>query len=99
MGTSLTRFELQIPIYDNLSQPTQYNAIQNFLAGLAALTTYISSEGFVNGNIPQIQIVYGLITVAQQSAALNLLNTLNSALVGASSPTVLCTINTVQTQP
>lgn len=99
MPTSLTRFELQIPIYDNISQPTQYNAVRTFLTGLQGLTTYIASNGYVNGSSPEVLIVYGLITTAQQAAALNLLTTLNASLAAAGSPAILCTIHTVTSEP
>ena len=99
MPTSLTRFEVQLPIYDNFTQTAQYNAVNTFITNLLAMTSYVEYEGYVNGVTPQIRIIYGLITVAQQPAALNLLTTLNNTLVAAGSPTVLCTTNTVNTQP
>lgn len=96
MATNLTRFEVQLPLFaDGTSQQTAVNQFLtnvNTLCDLILSTTYVNK---VNGTQVYTQLVYGLITTAQQATALGFLNTLNTAL----GFNVLCTINTVTSEP
>lgn len=96
MATNLTRFEVQLPLFaDGTSQQT---AVNQFLANVNTLCDIILSTTYVNktnGSQVYTQLAYGLITTAQQATALGFLNTLNTAL----GFNVLCTINTVTSEP
>ena len=97
MATNFTRFEIVLPNTD-AGTPAQ-SAINTFLSNMETLcqlvmyTAYILEQG--TGNISQQQVLYGLITTAQQTTALGYLNTLNAAL----GFNVLCTVNIVTSEP
>ena len=97
MATSLTRFEVQLPLFaDGTSQA---NAVNTFLSNVLTLCPYIQNDGYIHQQdgvtVTQVRLVYGLITTLQQAAALAFLVTLNTSL----GQNVLCTINTVSSEP
>lgn len=94
MATNLTRFEIVLPMQTDTNRAT----IQQFLTNLASLTNYVLTSGYIvdnTGTFTNHDIIYGLLTAAQQSTALGYLNTLNAAL----GQNVLCTVNTVTSEP
>jgi hypothetical protein len=95
MSTSLIRFEIQLPLFDDGSAGQQ--ATDNFVASMSTLTNVVQYNAFTGTReIPVgVTILYGLITSAQSSTALGYLETLNSALVS----NVTCTINNVTSEP
>ena len=98
MPSSFTKFEVRIP-QDTGNSTTQDIAIRQFLSGLATLTGSYSYSLYqqvdTSNTYTQWLLVFGLITVAQQSQALTLLNTLNTAL----GFNVLCYTYPVTSQP
>lgn len=97
MASTMTRFEIQIPLTDNL---TQQVAIDTFLDSIGTLAPFTYNVQYVyrNHNLGTGQytaLIYGLITTAQQVTALGFLNTLNTTL----GIPVLCTASGVTTQP
>lgn len=97
MATVMTRFEIQIPLTNN---PNQQAAVNTFLDNIGTLCKFTYNAQYVYsshdlGVGQYTALVYGLITAAQQAAALGFLNTLNTAL----GTPVLCTVNNVTTEP
>ncbi len=96
MAANFTRFEVQIPLYSDGTP--EADAVNVFKSSLLTLNQFVSNDAYINetdGSIRQVHLIYGLITVAQQSAALGFLNTLNASL----GTNVLCTVNTVTSEP
>jgi hypothetical protein len=96
MPTSLIKFEVRLPLATTGS--AQDASIQSFLTSLAALTPYTFLTAYqvdASGSLTQYNLVFGLLTSAQASTALNLLTTLNAAL----GFNVLCYTWTVNQQP
>lgn len=96
MAASLTRFEIVLPVFaDGSSQQT---AVNNFIASITGLTPVVQYTAYQTtgvGQQTQQNVIYGLLTAAQQAQALTFLNTLNAAL----GSNVLCTVNTVTSEP
>lgn len=95
MATNLTRFEVVLPNTD-AGTPAD-TAVTTFLTNMQTLTQIVMYTAYImkGGVLTQQNIIYGLLTTAQQSTALGYLNTLNASL----GYTVLCTINTVTQEP
>jgi ketopantoate hydroxymethyltransferase len=96
MATNLTRFEIVLPNVDTGSAAD--NAIQQFLTNMKTLCQLVMYTAYIYpqaGGLTQQNVLYGLITTAQQATALGYLNTLNAAL----GSNVLCTINAVTQEP
>src|SRR5215831_18351375 len=82
MATTMIKFEVRLPLIQG-NGSAQDTAIQSFLSGLAALTPYTFGNFYqvdTGGNVSQYNLVFGLLTSAQATSALSLLNTLNTAL-------------------
>lgn len=100
MATTMTRFEVQIPI---TGDPNQQAAKDQFLDNIGTLckfaynAQYVFASHDLSGNPPAqyVALIYGLITAAQQPAALGFLNTLNAAFP---SP-VVCIVSQVTAEP
>lgn len=99
MATNLTRFEIVIPNVDAGSAAE--TAIATFLNNMNTLCQLVMYTAYIyplntGGNVlTQQNVLYGLITSAQQSTALGYLNALNTAL----GSNVECTVNIVTSEP
>ncbi len=99
MSSTLTRFEIIMPIIDTVPPAVDNSAaINTFLTGLAALTKYKTTSAYVvdaNGNYTNHNIVYGNLASTQTAGGLALLTALNTAL----GTPVECTSWPVASQP
>ena len=99
MATNLTRFEIVLPNTDfGTPQQTAINNFINSMLSLCQLVMYSAYIYPINGSASNFNgqnVLYGLLTTAQQATALNNLNTLNAAL----GYNVLCTVNQVTQEP
>lgn len=100
MATSLTRFEIVLPSVDTGSSDD--TAMTNFRRNMETLTTRLffttAYRYDASDALTQRSILYGYITIAQQSTALGYLNTLNAALSAGNTP-VDCEIWNVTSEP
>lgn len=97
MPTSLIRFEVRLPV-DSGNSTSSDKAVESFLSNLSALIPYTQQDVYQTdggGNVTPYTLVFGLLTSAQASTGLSLLNTLNSAL----GSNVLCFTWNVSSQP
>jgi hypothetical protein len=102
MATSLTRFEIVLPSVDS-GTPSD-TAIKSFITSMLTLCQLVMTSAYVypqsgGGTTVGQNVLYGLISAAQQVTALGFLNTLNAALVAAGGTAVLCTVSTVTSEP
>jgi hypothetical protein len=82
MGASVIKFEARVPILVG-DGGTQDTAISAFLSGIAALSPYTFENNYQvtsGGAESQYNLTFGLLTSAQATSALALLNTLNAAI-------------------
>jgi len=95
MSTTLTRFEIQLPVFVDGSDGQA--AVDTFVTNMSGLTTVVQYNAFTGtrSNPTGINVLYGLISAGQQSTALGYLTTLNTAL----GSNVVCTVNPVTSEP
>lgn len=95
MSQSLTRFEIQLPLFSDGSSGQQ--ATDQFVTSMSTLCTVCQYSAFTGTrtNPGEVTILYGLITAGQQSTALGYLTTLNTSL----GSNVVCTVNAVTSEP
>jgi hypothetical protein len=95
MATSLTRFEIQLPLFADGS--SGQIAVDLFISNMSTLCTVCQYGAFTGprSNPGEVTILYGLISAGQQSTALGYLTSLNGAL----GTNVTCTVNAVTSEP
>src|SRR5712691_1035587 len=102
MATVLTQFQVEVPLASNQAQQ---DAIDTFRANMTTLGPIYENDMYryvTDGLVPshavfsqQSHFMSGYLTVAQQPTALGFLTALNTAF----GTTVLCTIDSITTEP
>lgn len=96
MSTSMTRFEIQLPLFaDNSSQKAAVDTFITNMSTLCIVCQYNALTGTTRTPTGFVNILIGYITSSQQATALGYLNTLNTALTS----NAVCIVNGVTLEP